>query len=328
MYLNFNNFFKQNYYFYIIIFFFFKLLISCSSNVTEKSNQSDKAFYNLRQDQQKKMPKLFQVSLENESHIEINKEHNPREIEQSAKADMEMRIDYDSSKNSIITTTYRNIQFSKKDGTEEVSYDASDGVNSFDPTTRILGMLKNASITSTVSPQGEILSVKGLKELGDSVMATVNIPDIASGQKLRLQWDHMIQEGIVNKNTRQLFGVIPDTAVRVGDTWTRQYTEKGDIALGITVIYTLNKVDNGIAFISSSGIIKAENSERSMLLVSGQSEINGKMKGNYEIDMASGLMLKSDVETNAEGVLVVMGKSIPIGLKNKSTVHGMTIAGQ
>jgi Family of unknown function (DUF6263) len=326
MNLNLYNFLKRIYCFFIFICFLFNILLSCSSNTTEKSIRTDGIYYNFQQDQQNHKPKLFQVSIENESHIEINLERNPREIEQSAKADMEMHIDYDSSMNSIITTTYRNIKFSKKDGTEEISYDASDGVNSFDPTTRILGMLKNASITSTVSPKGEILSVKGLKELGDSVMATVNIPDIVSGQKLRQQWDNMIQDGIVNKNTRQLFGVIPDTAVSIGDRWTRQYTEKEDIALGITVTYTLNKVKDGIAYISSSGIIKADNSQRNMLQVSGQSELNGKMKGNYEIDMASGLVLKSDVETNAEGVLIVMGKSIPIEIQNKVKVLGKVIS--
>jgi len=324
MYLNLYNCSHSKLWILFAKLYFFASLLSCSSN-TNENKQTDKAFYSLRQGQNKKTPKLFQVSIENESHIKIDLERNPREIEQEAKAEMNMTIDYDSLKNSVITTTYRNIKFRKNDGTEEVSYDVSEGVNSFDPTSRILGMLKNVKVITVISPRGEILAVKGLKELGDSVMITVNTPDINSRQQLRQQWDNMIQEGIVNKNTQQIFGITPDSAVRMGDSWTRQYTEKGEIGLATSVTYSLEKVVDGTAYISSSGIITADNNVRNMSQPSAKADLHGKMKGNYEVDMASGFVLKSYVETSAEGVMVVMGKSIPIKIKNTSRVGGKFI---
>jgi hypothetical protein len=52
------------------------------------------------------------------------------------------------------------------------------------------------------------------------------------------------------------------------------------------------------------------------------------MKGNYEVDMASGLILKSNVESSAEGFMVVMGKTIPIEIKNTSRVEGKIVRGK
>jgi molybdopterin-binding protein len=135
----------------------------------------------------------------------------------------------------------------------------------------------------------------------------------------------MIQEGIVNKNTRQLFGIVPDSAVQVGDSWTRQYLEKGEIGLATSVTYSLEKVVDSIAYISALGIITADISVRNMLQPSANADLHGKMKGNYDVDMASGLVLKSNVETSAEGFMVVMGKSIPIEIKNTSRVEGKII---
>lgn len=323
--LKFNKGLKVNFETLFALFYFFTILMSCSSNTTENFSQTEKAFYSLRQEKDMQTPKLFEVSIENKSNIELDMDHNSRRIEQSANADITMSIQYDSANNSIITTTYRNIKFSKKNGTEEFSYDAADGVNNFDPTTRILGMLKNAKITTIISPRGELLTVNGLKELGDSVMATVNTPDINSRQQLRQQWDNMIQEGIVNKNTQQLFGIIPDSAVRVGDSWTRQHKEQGEIGLATSVTYSLEKVVESIAYISALGIITADNNVCNMLQPSANADLHGKMKGNYEVDMTSGLVLKSNVETSAAGVMVVMGKSIPIEIKNTSRVEGKII---
>lgn len=316
---------KNNYSTLLVIFSVFSLLSSCSSNTTEKNEPIGK-YYSLNQRDNNFQSKIFLVSIENDTKYEIKLEQDPREIEQLAKADIELSISYDSSNNSVISTTYRDIKFSKNDGKEEIRYDATEGTSQLDPTSRIIGMLRNASITSIVSPSGEILAVNGLKELGDSVMLMVSTPDINSKQQLRQQWDNLIQEGMVNKNTRQLFGVIPDSAVRIGDSWTKQYEETGEINFNVSVTYVLEKYTEGIAYISSSGMINSNNNAKNMLQPSSKTNLHGKLKGRYEVDVASGLVLKSNVETSAQGIMAVMGKSIPIEIKNTSILNSKIIS--
>jgi hypothetical protein len=123
----------------------------------------------------------------------------------------------------------------------------------------------------------------------------------------------------------QLFYLFPASAIRVGETWTIESKQKGDIQFDVVTTYTLQNVRDGIAFIESDGTMT---NDKNATVVMGQTvtgNLSGKQEGNYQVDVVSGMLLTSEIHSTVKGTLQIIGREVPVVVKNTTTAKGKKI---
>lgn len=231
-------------------------------------------------------------------------------------------ITKDSTGNFLMNMKYDKIRIYSNDGKVEKEMDTENAANSLDPVEKMLGLLKTANITAVVNPAGEIKSISGYKELGDKVLAGFSAADTYSRTIASQQWQQMVEEGVIRKNMDQLFRIFPDSIVRKGDKWTLNHKQKGEIDLNVITNYTLRSIDGTTAYIDAEGELTSDGAASKVLGYQVQADIKGEQKGKYELEMGSGMLVKSKITANVEGSLTMMGKEIPVEIKTTLITNG------
>ena len=57
----------------------------------------------------------------------------------------------------------------------------------------------------------------------------------------------------VRKRIDQVFGMLPDAAVHIGDAWLGKTVQKGELTFNVKSNFKLKEVDGGVATIESKG---------------------------------------------------------------------------
>jgi hypothetical protein len=70
--------------------------------------------------------------------------------------------------------------------------DANNGAMSIDPVEKMLGILKETSLQSTISPTDETKSIMGLKEISDKIMAAYPATDEDTKTAIGIQLDKTV----------------------------------------------------------------------------------------------------------------------------------------
>ncbi len=230
-------------------------------------------------------------------------------------------VNRDSAGNYLFNTTYDKLKFYIKKNDQESELDAANAANTFDPVEKMLGLLKQSEITTTVSPDGEMKSVSGYQQLTDKVMAAFNTADANTRQMAKSRWEQFIEEGVMKKSMEQLFSMFPDSAVQVGDKWTMQTTQKGEVSMRVTTTYTLKEITDGKATISSESNLSKDPSSASVMGFPLAGELNGHQTGESKIDIKTGMLVSSKITVTIKCNLQVMGMDVPIVIKNKITMQ-------
>ena len=184
----------------------------------------------------------------------------------------------------------------------------------------MLGLLKQAQLTTTTSPQGEMKSITGYQELTDKLMANFANTDLSTRETVKSRWQQLIEEGVMKKSIDQLFNNFPDSAIKVGDKWTQQSTQKGEINLNLTTTYTLQEITDGKAVITSESRLARDPSSKMVMGLELTGDFEGHQSGESEVDIKTGMLVKSSMSGAIKGKLQVMGKEIPLSIKNKVTM--------
>lgn len=229
-------------------------------------------------------------------------------------------INKDSLGNYLFTTRYDKLKVYTKNNNQESELDADHATQTFDPVEKMLGLLKQSEITTTITPQGEMKSVTGYQELTDKIMAAFTNSDVTTQSIVKSRWQQLIEEGVMKKSTDQLFSLFPDSAVKIGDKWTLQSTQKGEINLNVTTTCTLEEISNGKAIITSESKLSRDPSAKTIMGFELTGDLNGRQTGESEVDIKTGMLVKSSMTGTIKGKLQIMGREIPLSIKNKVTM--------
>jgi hypothetical protein len=163
-------------------------------------------------------------------------------------------------------------------------------------------------------------SVTGYQELTDKVMAAFTNADVTTQSIVKSRWQQLIEEGVMKKSIDQLFDLFPDSAVQVGDQWTLKSTQKGEISMNITTTYTLEEISDGKAVISSKSKLTKDPSATMVMGFSLTGDLDGNQTGESEVDIKTGMLVKSKMSGTIKGKLQLMGREVPISIKNNVTM--------
>jgi hypothetical protein len=268
----------------------------------------------------------YHYDITKESEIKLEVDDKKTDNKNTANFGVFYEINKDSSGNLLLNMSYDKIHVYTKKNDVETETDAADAANSIDPVERMLGYVKDAKISATISPTGELKSVTGYKELGEKMLANFDPNDTYGKNVARQQWEKLIGEGIVKKNVDELFRIFPDSAVHLGDTWKLTYKESGDIPLVSKTIFTLKDINDDIVMIGSEGVIISDSSSTGFMSFNNASiHVKGKQDGEYEIERKTGMLISCRVKANIEGTLEVAGREIPLTIETSLKLTGKKI---
>lgn len=143
----------------------------------------------------------------------------------------------------------------------EVAYDsanpsASAGNPMSDALAKTVGAMAGETITMVVAANGKVGKIDGLAKVVEKAKAGAS----ASGAAMGLgNMDAMMSEEGQRSSIEQMFSLLPEKPIKVGETWKNEYKIPGaaGAAQNVSVSYTLKGQENAMARVVSTGSTKS-----------------------------------------------------------------------
>ena len=200
-------------------------------------------------------------------------------------------------------------------GMQRITFDSSnpDGsTNEMKPMSNIIGK----SFQLFVNEDGSIKEVVGFEDVFNSI-------DGAGGEMLKQSFG----DSSLVQSMNQITNIYPSNSVEIGDTWVKSFS--GTIANMMlseaTSDIVLTEVNGDIATLSLDAQLsfsKAPGAAGNPMLESAEFEMKGTQGGTIEVDIASGLPLRSTLEQNVSGSMNVQGMEIPMTILSNIITTG------
>jgi hypothetical protein len=265
----------------------------------------------------------YHYDINNET--EINLEVDDKKIKNTSETEVGLhyKIEKDSTGNFLFTMLYDKIRLKTKKNDAETAADAANASFTLDPVEKMIGILKNATIVSTITPGGEIISMTGYKEVGDKIMAGFAPEDVNSRKMAEAQWEKTIGEELVKKNMDQLFKIFPDSAVHLGDTWNLTSRQEGELSMIVKGHYKLKAINSEIALIESEGKITSTNTMPDASGIGNTvSTLDGDQQGQFEMETKTGMLISCKIKATMKGTIHVMGRDVPVTIETSVKMKG------
>jgi len=307
-------------------FFFLALVaLSCKlpSNPDKKYSDDANTTYHLRLNPAPASVYHYDIV----STTEINMEVDGKEVDNlnRSTAGINYTINKDSSGNYIFAMNYDKLKMYANNGETETESDADNGRLSLNPTDKLLAILKDASLSAVVSPEGQVQKISGYNELSDQILSTLPPNDINARQIVHARLDKLIGGEMVQRNLDQMFKIFPDSAVRIGDKWKINNQQKGEFSFETKSSFRLKDITNEVALITSETDISSDNTPVSVMGYNAVPVLKGTQQGKYEIETKTGMLINSEIESDIKGSIQIQGREIPIKIKITTTIDGKKI---
>jgi hypothetical protein len=266
----------------------------------------------------------YHYDITNESEIKIEVDGKKVNTINNTNIGANYKAGKDSSGNFIFSVAYDKIQIHTKTGDKESDADAANAAASIDPVEKMLGILKDAVIVTTVKPNGEIVNITGYKEISDKIMASFSSRDEMSGNLIKTQLDKLVEDRLIKNNLNQFFKIFPDSVVHLNDSWRQTSKQEGELNLTIKSLYTLKAINSDIAIIQSEGTITSDGNTISSMGFAGgiMSELKGKQEAEFEMEAKTGMLIGCKIRANIEGTIRIMGREVPVKITNTVKMNG------
>ena len=262
----------------------------------------------------------YYYTINNQANYSL--EVNDKKVENSNRTTIGLlyNIAADSAGNKLLTITYDSLHIYFKSNNTETEADAANAGSFASPLEKMLAAIKGSVIQITVDKKGNIISTKGDKELTDKIAQAVNVNDINTQKIIQASIEKFTGQDFIKHNITQASSLFPDTAVYIGDTWTKNNTvDASGIKLNTLNQYTLNSVNNNMAELTSKtdmDNIDGSNISQQMLGMNVTMNLKGKDESTYSIDLSTGMVLHTTSNTSLKGTVQAVGKEIPITIKS------------
>jgi hypothetical protein len=128
----------------------------------------------------------------------------------------------------------------------------------------------------------------------------------ANIEALKDQFDNMKQ------NLNSGMAILPDHPVKKGESWNADIEVSSGVKMKMHTKYTLKDVKDGRAVLEVDGKMEIPSQDNKGMNMSG----DGTIKGSSEVDMKTGMTLKSDLVQDMNMKTNVMGKDMSMKIKN------------
>lgn len=173
------------------------------------------------------------------------------------------------------------------------------------PLSKNFKTLKGSEISVIVSPNGDIIDVKGTEAISEK------FKDLSAEEQESLKT--FIGKQNLKSMMEQSFKIFPNKPVKTGESWTSTFNLESPYRMTSINTYKLKKVENGIVYLDVIGGISTNGVQKmSMNGIEVDVDLEGDQKGTMELDEATGTVKNSVINQVLKGKIEVMGQEIPM----------------
>lgn len=194
----------------------------------------------------------------------------------------------------LVRVTYDRIAMSMNMGEQKMEFSsdapAGDASNPLNMVNQLFSSMKGKSFTMTVDPKGEIREVKGLEELGEGLVAGLNLsPELK--QRMLRDFQSKFNANNVKETFSQTFSMLPGKKIKPGDSWKKESeTSVGPAKGRLAITYTVQSITGNLVRLSGKGE-----------LLSKDGKAIGTQHSRLTIDATTGLVLQNVFNMNTVG---------------------------
>lgn len=229
--------------------------------------------------------------------MDMNSEAQGQKIKTAMNFDYDLSVTGDSAGVKTLNTAYRRIAMNMTLPNGEMSFDSdkpADSIadlqkNPMGVMNRIFGAMVGKSFTMKVSPEGKVIAITGLNEMGDAMVNSIGMDDAAK-MRARQMFDQQFNEENMKQTFSQAFDIFPNKEVKVGDKWEKTLTMNGAMRADAKTVYTVKDIkEDEVTLDAASDIDMAGNKI--------------KQTGTMQIDPNTGLVTKANLEQTMTGTV-------------------------
>jgi len=210
-----------------------------------------------------------------------------------------------------IEMIYDSIRVVQDFGFHTTEYDSQNPPSYIEPAMKGYTVLAGSRLEMRIDSGGRVLGMSGAEELIDKMLAEMDLPDSPVKDRIVSSLRMQFGEQALSESIAQLTSFYPPVPVKPGDTWSSEMTIETGFPMRIKNEYDLLAVDDGSAVIKVESMISssADSAGINMGFVNIRNEIAGTQSGTTEVDITSGLPVRSKIDMEFEGSVHVSGIS-------------------
>ena len=193
--------------------------------------------------------------------------------------------------------------------TDKPASGTNSGSDPFSKINNMLAGVKGRTFTMDVDPEGHVVAVKGMEEMGKAIADSLQL----EGED-RLEFEKRFGQQLNEKATREQFErvwlIFPNREVKVGDSWTKTYSIGGQMPGKYVSEYTVKEIEGDMVTLEEETKIEPNGEE-------GPS-VKGKITGTAVVDSRSGLIVNSDQDMK----MTVSVNGFEVESKGKTKIKG------
>jgi hypothetical protein len=178
----------------------------------------------------------------------------------------------------------------------------------------IMDSLIGKTFSVTVAGDGHIVDVTGM----DKIISSFNLGDDPGVQ---VTVKNQLSDTAIRMMMQNSFDMYPGHSVKVGDTWNKkeQMTFSG-INVSVDNTYKLVSVEGQKANLTLNSILELPKTDVGSNSTKSEMELNGKQTGNLQMDISTGQVLSSQINSDINGKMTMQGAPQNINIKGTITV--------
>jgi hypothetical protein len=256
----------------------------------------------------------------NGSQYEVALVSQTKMIQNIMDQNMDMNMDYNlnstyristEGNNKKLTLVYDKLNMNMQIMGQQVKM-SSDDTDTSNEVSAAFRALKGQSLSLVIDEYGKVLKVEGAQEMLDKIKGVAQQKEAMKG---------VVGEDALKNMIEQSFGFYPKSPVKTGESWTTEMSLKQPYIIAGSATYTLVKVEGKKAFIDFTGKLATDSS--SSITTNGIDvgfAIEGAFSGSTEVDIDTGMPLKSFIQQNMKGNIEAAGQKIPMAVNSDITM--------
>lgn len=216
-----------------------------------------------------------------------------------------------------IEVTYKRI-FMKSNGMgNQMAMDSEDADTTKENSFR---GLKGASFHMVMLPNGGIKSLTGVEKMVANMVSRMNV-DSAKAANIKASLSQQFSEEGMKQTLESSLKIYPDKSVKIGESWTVDTKMQLNMPVETITNYTLKEVKDNIAYLNINGTLLSKGSFESM----GNkidTDLTGTNVGDAQLDLKTGLILKSHLRMELSGKMQTGGQNIDFELQGINKIEG------
>lgn len=229
------------------------------------------------------------------------------------------------------------VDYHVQQGSGEHAFDTDSLLHKDSVALSAIDFLKKARFTAIMNAQGQLESKVSTDSVWQLIEAALAPLDTNVRRQVGVTLRPLINDDMMGGTVEQCFYILPGKRVNVGDTWTNQIRIKSIFTLLIVNEFELVSVSNGVAEIKMTATVSSadnkvdlpglamagsptkaqpsRNGDFNLMGLQLNAQLKGTQKGQFFVDMGTGLMQKGVIEQNLNGSFSINGMEIPMKVK-------------